>query len=127
METGVSRGLRLDRKQQVVTLTTVSLATPTGQAVVMPTNVQVQAVQTTIPSASTSIQGQVLDTGWIVAIVSLILLAISLTFIAYQRWGGNRRASSGSRNRRSVYDRSSAYYEISRPSVTHDRSRSGRR
>jgi len=117
---------RLGRRQQVVTLTTVSLATPT-QVVAIQSNVQSQTVQSVVPSvkSSSGVEGN-LSTGWIVAVVSLVLLAISLTYIAYQRWGGKSK-SSGTRNRRSVYDRSSSYYEISKPARTRDRSRSRRR
>jgi len=118
--------LRLDRGQQLVTLTTISYATPT-KAVALQTEVEVSTVQTSVPNSIQSNQEQGLSTGWIVAIVALVLLAISLTYIAIQLLGNKRKSRSSRGNRRSVYDRSSSYYEISKPAQTRSRSRSRRR
>jgi hypothetical protein len=74
---------------------------------------QVQTHSTTTTNASnTSSSG--LTPGWIVAIVSLILLAMSLTFI-FLKWWLDRRRKRGHDYGRERFRPQSEYYEVTKP------------
>jgi len=106
--------LRLVREQSFVTVVTaVSQVTSSVLQAVTVTQVQFQQQQTSIAAVGSDSQASTsLSTGWIVAIVSLIALAISVSYQAIKCWSGRSAGYSSSR----FDNRSSAYYEMTRPS-----------
>jgi len=103
---------RLAPRQSIVTV----IATPAAQQFV--TTTSTLASNTSNASDATN---SALSAGWIVAIISLVMLSISLTVnivLIIARRRARRHGGGGDRQR---YRQESVYYDISKPARTYSR------